>query len=397
MKDNRVKTADYREADPLRRKWMKFNLRLNVITAIVVIITELVFYALEVKYAVFHIDPEVYTVKFLLAPLGLSGICLGLQGVIWFISSNDKYVVYTLSIGLAVTCFQIYTIHYEFSALAIIFVAPILITLPYNDKKLTTSTAVVGFSLEMVSEFLTNWDGNKTMPQDDMRELLRIVVSIIIQVFYYVISVRLLRIQLEKSEIAEKAEDECVALAKEAITDNLTGIMNRAALRNKFEEIMQSEEQGEPGEDGSPADGGTESGIDTDVARREKRYVFVMMDIDKFKPVNDTYGHQKGDELLKMIGMIISENVGSGRPFRYGGDEFCLIFEDTTENIVMNICEKITLKFRSMLPGKIKKLGVDISYGIASQSGAIIPSELVRAADDALYKVKEKKKALRKN
>lgn len=392
MKDSREKNVDYRDADPMRQKWMKFNLKLNVITAIVVMATELVFYALEVKYSVFNIDPEFYTVKFLLAPLGLSGLCLGLQFVIWFISTNDKYVVYTLSIGLAVTCFQIYTIHYVFAALAIIFVAPILITLPYNDKKLTTSTAIAGLSLEMISEFLTNWDGNKTMPRDDMRELLRIVVSIIVQVFFYVISVRLLRIQLEKSEIVEKAEDECAALAKEAITDNLTGLMNRAALRKKFEEIMQNDEKDQSAE-GAESEG---EGTDTDVARREKRYVFVMMDIDRFKPVNDTFGHQKGDELLKMIGMTISENVGSGRPFRYGGDEFCLIFEDTTESTVMNICEKIVLKFRSTVPNKVKKLGVDISYGIASQSGEIIPSELVRAADDALYKVKEKKKALRK-
>src|SRR5437868_12582514 len=54
-----------------------------------------------------------------------------------------------------------------------------------------------------------------------------------------------------------------------------------------------------------------------------------MVDIDHFKVFNDTYGHDAGDQLLRMLGARLAEVGGGGRPFRYGGEEFAVIFSDT--------------------------------------------------------------------
>src|SRR5207245_304774 len=58
-------------------------------------------------------------------------------------------------------------------------------------------------------------------------------------------------------------------------------------------------------------------------------YTIAMVDIDHFKVFNDTYGHDAGDQLLRMIGVRLAEVGGGGRPFRYGGEEFAVIFSAT--------------------------------------------------------------------
>src|SRR5438105_2716579 len=63
--------------------------------------------------------------------------------------------------------------------------------------------------------------------------------------------------------------------------------------------------------------------------RLEGAYTIAMVDIDHFKVFNDTYGHDAGDQLLRMLGARLAEVGGGGRPFRYGGEEFAVIFSDT--------------------------------------------------------------------
>jgi len=57
-----------------------------------------------------------------------------------------------------------------------------------------------------------------------------------------------------------------------------------------------------------------------------RRYVIAMLDVDHFKSFNDTYGHDVGDQVLKMVAAKINGVKGGGKPFRYGGEEFTVIF-----------------------------------------------------------------------
>ena len=123
----------------------------------------------------------------------------------------------------------------------------------------------------------------------------------------------------------------------------------------------------------------------------------IFMDIDYFKNYNDTYGHQKGDDVLRKLGYIIKANIRTGDiPARYGGEEFAVILPNTTENEAMCIAEKLREKIESEYfegeenqpNGKITtSIGVSVYPDKAKDE-----VELIKSADDALYRAKFFKK-----
>ena len=126
-----------------------------------------------------------------------------------------------------------------------------------------------------------------------------------------------------------------------------------------------------------------------DNAKRQNSYVsFMLIDIDDFKKVNDTYGHQKGDEVLEKIGKILN-NSSRKMDFaaRYGGEELCLVLPNTKSDKAYEIATRIREKIKSFI---FDDFFVTVSIGI-SQSDENINDEikLIRKADKALYKAKE--------
>jgi len=142
-----------------------------------------------------------------------------------------------------------------------------------------------------------------------------------------------------------------------------------------------------------------------------RKYVLAMMDIDHFKKFNDKYGHDIGDDVLKVVANKISQVTGGGRAFRYGGEEFTVLFkgkelepciphlEAVREEIArysILIREKTsrpkTRKEGKILRGKKRKpkgISVNISIGVAKRTQKLTSPELVlKAADNALYKAK---------
>ena len=110
-----------------------------------------------------------------------------------------------------------------------------------------------------------------------------------------------------------------------------------------------------------------------------------MCDIDDFKKVNDEYGHQKGDRVLKKVSKIIKNTIRNvDIAGRYGGEEFLMIFPNTTYKKAENACQRIRKKIQ-------KESMVTISIGIAGISDETT-KEIVKKVDDCLYKAKSKGK-----
>ena len=117
----------------------------------------------------------------------------------------------------------------------------------------------------------------------------------------------------------------------------------------------------------------------------DKRSIFVLCDLDDFKNINDTYGHQVGDEILKLFGEIIKEHI-SNKDYaaRYGGEEFLIIFNnDDIKNV-----KSIIYKINQDLIRKSKKMHISFSAGIAIYNNDKKISDTIRKADLALYYVK---------
>jgi diguanylate cyclase (GGDEF)-like protein len=119
----------------------------------------------------------------------------------------------------------------------------------------------------------------------------------------------------------------------------------------------------------------------------------VMIDIDHFKSVNDNYGHQTGDAVLRSVGALLKECVRTmDIVSRYGGEEFAVVFPETSRDDAMMIAERLREGFETLTcqrpDGSI--LPVTASFGVATwPDDADDVRELVAAADAALYRAKE--------
>jgi len=126
-------------------------------------------------------------------------------------------------------------------------------------------------------------------------------------------------------------------------------------------------------------------------ARRKKASIAVaMIDIDKFKNINDTYGHDVGDIAIKEIKCILDMNLRkSDLMARFGGEEFCILLEDISVEDTKKVFEKIRRNFEENV---IDANGIDIrytvSFGVAyGMAGSL--DEMVKLSDEALYYAKE--------
>jgi len=136
-----------------------------------------------------------------------------------------------------------------------------------------------------------------------------------------------------------------------------------------------------------------------------------MVDVDHFKKFNDTHGHDIGDQVLKLVAARLAEIGGGGDAYRYGGEEFCLLFDGCTLEEALPHADQIRAdiaayemavrqddrpkdaeagtRLRSMRSAE-KSLSVTVSIGIAEPDGPrSTPAEVIRAADKALYRAKE--------
>jgi diguanylate cyclase (GGDEF)-like protein len=117
----------------------------------------------------------------------------------------------------------------------------------------------------------------------------------------------------------------------------------------------------------------------------------LMADIDDFKEINDSYGHQTGDEVLRIIGSDFLDNLRSADlAARYGGEELVAILPhtnlDSAFTVAEKICRSVNERFRA-------NLHVTISIGVAGWEEEMnAPNDLVQAADKALYEAKEQGK-----
>lgn len=143
------------------------------------------------------------------------------------------------------------------------------------------------------------------------------------------------------------------------------------------------------------------------------RYTIAMMDVDHFKRFNDDYGHEAGDEVLRMVARQIARVRGGGRAYRYGGEEFCIVFpgreleqclphleelRETVEDYAMSLRDhesrpssaKAGRRQRGTR-GSSRTVSVTVSIGAAEHDGRHEDAEqVVKAADVALYKAKKK-------
>lgn len=127
-------------------------------------------------------------------------------------------------------------------------------------------------------------------------------------------------------------------------------------------------------------------------AQSEKPCAVACLDLDKFKAVNDTFGHHAGDAVLQTAAERIAKTVGGvGLAARLGGDEFMILFTDyTSREHLRGVCNTLIARLSEdiLFEGGRAQIGASIGIAWAGQDGETV-KELVRSADEALYRAKE--------
>jgi diguanylate cyclase (GGDEF)-like protein/PAS domain S-box-containing protein len=161
-------------------------------------------------------------------------------------------------------------------------------------------------------------------------------------------------------------------LEHQALHDPLTNLANRTLFLDRLEHALAQ------------------------ATRREGNVAVMFMDLDDFKIINDSLGHEAGDQLLREIAGRLQACLRPGDTIgRLSGDEFAVLLEDIRNvNEATQIAERIEEELRAPIDLKVRDVLVTASIGIAFRSSAQDkPSHLLRNADLALYRAKEKGKA----
>ncbi|MFC2073633.1 diguanylate cyclase [Campylobacterota bacterium] len=132
------------------------------------------------------------------------------------------------------------------------------------------------------------------------------------------------------------------------------------------------------------------SAIFSKAKRKELPLAVAMLDIDKFKNINDTYGHDVGDIAIKEIKRILDETLrASDLVARFGGEEFCIVLEDITLEDTKSLFERIRKRFEdNIIQINDTKISYTVSLGVAYGMEKSL-DEMVKLSDEALYFSKE--------
>lgn len=174
------------------------------------------------------------------------------------------------------------------------------------------------------------------------------------------------------SDLAERRQSQA-AITRLAYSDALTGLANRERMRGTLETLLFTRQSG------------------------FQPTALLLLDLDRFKAVNDTLGHQTGDELLKQVAQRLQRVIGyDGVVGRLGGDEFQVIIANDTirmrvEALSQNVIASISQPYS--VDGNVITIGCSIGIAIAPEHGQSVEN-LVRNADLALYAAKDQGRGL---
>ncbi len=215
----------------------------------------------------------------------------------------------------------------------------------------------------MITGFILGYAALSAMlPRDISYVFLNLIGAVLVMGSVFVLSVAVLALSTAK-DISR-----LVHLEQEVIVDALTGIYNRRFFDEQFDREI-----------GRASRTGTNLGL-------------LIVDVDRFKEINDTHGHAIGDRVLAMIASIMSEEIRkSDIPVRYGGDEFAIIApagdRKDIAGLADRLCRKIGSTFVTCSEGR--RLSLSVSIGFATLQMNETGASLFRRADGAVYKAKK--------
>lgn len=349
----------------MNKQWIRYQFYIMAIISLFVFVLEILIVLFMYPMDWISSTYGGYYYKYVIVPSGFN-FTLVLLGSLIINRENIsiRKKEYFFSIAMTLMMIMIYEVHGIFPALSLILIAPIFMTLFYDDYKLTTFTFLGCLILKIYCDVFLQYDSDVSMFYTNLDGIVNFIISVLLICLFYVMIMILMKFKKKNNHTLLKRERERMTLQKEINIDTLTGVMNRHALQSIFDNM----------------DSGAYAHI----------YALAILDIDNFKLINDQYGHFIGDECLEELGSILTGYFKKFLSFRYGGDEFCLLFKISKIDEIEKICYELQQKYYKETSQFLKDQS-SISIGVTLIKNQDI-IEAFQRADQALYELKKSNK-----
>jgi diguanylate cyclase (GGDEF)-like protein len=350
--------------------WLQLHYKTSVILVIFSLLVEIGMGMILVNSDMLTTTVYRYFLKFLIIPSGVNFSFIAIETLIMRSKRfSQKHKIYSVSLIYVGIGFVLFSVHCTFTAAYYIFAIAIMLTAIYADYRVTNVTALASIGSIIISELFLEWDKDKISIFKDTHRMGDFLISLFVLLAFSIAIMAVIRFERRKNSAGIQKEIERQLLQQSVHMDEMTGVYNRKAFRAEMKYVEDN--------------------------ASDRNYTLAIVDIDKFKNINDTWGHHVGDLCLIEFAKILKEFCLDMTPFRYGGDEFCLLFCDKSMEETEAICEEIQAKVNRLNFEDYPTLVLTASFGIASITDQIDTVRLFIHADRALYEAKKVRNAIR--
>ncbi len=253
----------------------------------------------------------------------------------------------------------------------------VLIEVEPEEKELVKKVASeIVSEIDSVIESLERHNRNLSEKEESFKEIEQSVEDRSVKDMVGQVLVELKEIRKQNEELKKRLEEansqikklteELEEREKEATIDFLTQVANRASFDRALSDMVN------------------------DFYRRNYPFALIMIDIDDFKKINDTYGHQAGDYVLQELARVLKSQLRARDVIaRYGGEEFAIILPGVTFSQALRVAERLRRSIeKHLFKYKDVQIPVTISVGLAMMRDGLDETAIVEKADKALYLAK---------
>lgn len=349
------------EHNKIREKFRKQLTTVHALTVLTVLIFEIIGYTVLIRTGNDRLSWNSHFLWWeLLIPSGinmLTHIAARLLLRSSRLSHNAKNTV--IITAALITAFVVSVFHRNYPITSCAFVFPMILSASFNSKKLLTSCFVSSlFALGFVA---TLFYRDRAITVDIGLNLMIWLGFTLVSFYCGLLSIHFSQLN---ASVIKSQEQKNNQLKEDLLRDQMTGLYGHQTFLTQLDVLTKTADSGVP-------------------------FCLVMMDLDDFKQVNDTYGHDCGDEVLLFFAKALQRHCDmSDTAYRYGGEEFAIIFREKSIQEVKTVMETMLSYFRKHR-FSFSDAPITFSAGIAQYTPGITGDALFEAADHTLYAAKK--------
>ena len=347
---------EYKEYMETYTEWRKLIFKSIIITTIAVFIVEIImFFGMLPKI-------DVPIPQYLFCRIAIPTLINGLNILICIHTEKNTKIDQeqknnAVIIMFTVMCATVSCIHSFFVPTLTTYTVPIVASSIFGSKKICKRVTLISVVGAVAGSLISTFDGRK---EYDFR-VFELVIAIVLILISYLITLVLMMYEERKRKIIKAAVQNELELKEKLNYDGLTGLYNYSA----FSSLLEKE-----------------------LVDKEENVMLAIIDIDDFKSVNDLYGHENGNVVIKKLAELLGIYcTSSGFPARYGGEEFAVVFIETSAEKAKDAIELVRINLAESRFENMERV-ITFSCGLVKCRRELTLRQIIEKSDEAMYKAK---------